>query len=57
LPIIAPLKIEGKRLFEHQGYHFAVFPSRGGRIVEVDNLDQLEWMGRFIGRIHAVSSL
>jgi hypothetical protein len=23
----------------------------------VDNVDQLEWMGRFIGRIHAVSSL
>ncbi|MBL4764489.1 MAG: serine/threonine protein kinase [Colwellia sp.] len=57
LPIVAPLKIDGSSLFEHQGYHFAVFPCRGGRIFEVDNLDQLEWMGRFIGRIHAVSSL
>jgi Ser/Thr protein kinase RdoA (MazF antagonist) len=57
LPIVAPLKINGKSLFEHQGYHFSVFPCRGGRIFEVDNLDQLEWMGRFIGRIHAVSSL
>jgi len=57
LPIVAPLKIGGKSLFEHLGYHFAVFPCRGGRIFEVDNLDQLEWMGRFIGRIHAVSSL
>jgi Ser/Thr protein kinase RdoA (MazF antagonist) len=57
LPIVAPLKLDGKSLFEHQGYHFAVFPCRGGRIFEVDNLDQLEWMGRFIGRIHAVSSL
>ncbi len=56
LPIVAPLKIEGQSLFEHQGYHFAVFPCRGGRIFEVDNLDQLEWMGRFVGRIHAVSS-
>jgi len=56
LPIVAPLKIDGKSLFEHQGYHFAVFPCRGGRIFEVDNLDQLEWMGRFIGRIHAVAS-
>ena len=45
LPIVAPLKIDGKSLFEHQGYHFAVFPCRGGRIFEVDNLDQLEWMG------------
>jgi Ser/Thr protein kinase RdoA (MazF antagonist) len=57
LPIVAPLQIDGKSLFEHQGYHFAVFPCRGGRIFEVDNLDQLEWMGRFVGRIHAVSSL
>jgi len=56
LPIVAPLKIAGQSLFEHQGYHFAVFPCRGGRIFEVDNLDQLEWMGRFVGRIHAVSS-
>ncbi|WP_019027092.1 serine/threonine protein kinase [Colwellia piezophila] len=56
LPIVAPLKINGRSLFEYQGYHFAVFPCRGGRIFEVDNLNQLEWMGRFIARIHAVSS-
>lgn len=56
LPIVAPLQVNGKSLFEYQGYYFTVFPCRGGRIFEVDNLDQLEWMGRFIGRIHAVSS-
>jgi len=56
LPIVAPLKRDGKSLFEHQGYHFAVFPCRGGRIFEVDNLNQLEWMGRFVGRIHAVAA-
>jgi Ser/Thr protein kinase RdoA (MazF antagonist) len=56
LPIVAPLQIDGKSLFEHQGYLFAIFPCRGGRIFEVDNLEQLEWMGRFVGRIHAVSS-
>lgn len=56
LPMVAPLVIDGTSLFEHKGYHFAMFPCRGGRIFEVDNLDQLEWMGRFIGRIHAVAS-
>lgn len=56
LPMVAPLVIDGTSLFEHNGYHFAMFPCRGGRIFEVDNLDQLEWMGRFIGRIHAVAS-
>lgn len=56
LPIVAPLVIDGQSLFEYQGFHFAVYPCRGGRIFEVDNLDQLEWMGRFVGRIHAVAS-
>jgi len=56
LPIVAPLVIKGNSLFEHADYLFAVFPCRGGRIFEVDNLNQLEWMGRFLGRIHAVSA-
>ena len=56
LPIVAPVKFFGQSLFEHQGYYFSLYPCRGGRIFEVDNLDHLEWMGRFIGRIHAVAS-
>lgn len=56
LPIVAPLTFSNQSLFEHKGYHFALYPCRGGRIFEVDNLDQLEWMGRFVGRIHALSA-
>jgi len=56
LPLVAPLVNKGTSLFEYADYLFAVFPCRGGRIFEVDNLDQLEWMGRFLGRIHAVSA-
>jgi len=56
IPVIAPLKINNKSIFTHQGYQFAVYPCRGGRIFEVDNLDQLEWMGRFVGRMHAVGA-
>lgn len=56
LPIVAPLVIGGKSLFNYQGYYFALYPCRGGRIFEVDNLDQLEWMGRFVGRIHAIAA-
>jgi len=56
LPMVAPLKFSGQSLFSYQGYQFAIYPCRGGRIFEVDNLDQLEWMGRFIGRIHAVAA-
>lgn len=56
LPIVAPLLVDNKSLFHYKGFMFAVYPCRGGRIFEVDNLDQLEWMGRFIGRIHAVAN-
>jgi Ser/Thr protein kinase RdoA (MazF antagonist) len=55
IPVVAPLIVSGKSLHSFQGYYFAVFPSVGGRQFEVDNLDHLEWMGRFIGRIHAVA--
>lgn len=66
LPIVAPQQFNTPQssstvqhsdsLFEHAGYRFALFPSVGGRQFEVDNLDQLEWMGRLIGRIHASSA-
>lgn len=56
IPVVAPLIINGLTLHQYQDYYFALFPSVGGRQFEVDNLDQLEWMGRFIGRIHAIAS-
>jgi Ser/Thr protein kinase RdoA (MazF antagonist) len=56
LPIVAPCKFNGESLHTCQGYRFALFPSVGGRQFEVDNLDQVEWMGRLIGRIHATSA-
>ncbi|MBQ4828857.1 serine/threonine protein kinase [Alteromonas sp. MMG017] len=55
IPIVTPLALNGKTLHHHGDYRFTVFPSVGGRQFENDNLDQLEWMGRFIGRIHRVS--
>lgn len=55
VPIAAPIALQGKTLHTWQNYRFTLFPSVGGRQFEVDNLEQLEWMGRFIGRIHAVA--
>lgn len=54
IPVVAPLNINGTSLQYYQGFPFAVFPCQGGRQFEVDNLDHLEWVGRFIGRIHRV---
>lgn len=55
IPVVPPILYSGQSLHQYQGYHFALFNSVGGRQFEVDNLDHLEWMGRFIGRIHAVA--
>ncbi|MCC4834682.1 serine/threonine protein kinase [Shewanella sp. 1_MG-2023] len=56
IPIAVPSIINGKTLHHYQGYKFTLFPSIGGRAFEVDNLDQLESVGRFIGRIHQYAS-
>jgi len=59
IPLAAPISLNGSTLHHHTvaetDYRFALFPSVGGRQFENDNLDQLEWMGRFIGRIHRVA--
>lgn len=52
IPVIAPLNINDNTLQSYQGFYFALFPCQGGRQFEVDNLDHLEWVGRFMGRIH-----
>jgi Ser/Thr protein kinase RdoA (MazF antagonist) len=54
IPVVAPLEPGGRSLHVHQGYRYAVFPRRGGRWPELGTRDEREWVGRFLGRIHAV---
>ena len=54
IPVVAPLLFAGESLLGYQGFYFAVFPSRGGRTLEIDNDDQLAMLGRFLGRMHQV---
>lgn len=56
IPVIAPLLANNKTLHHYQEFRFALFPRRGGRALELDNIEQLAWMGRFIGRLHAVGA-
>jgi len=56
IPVVAPLSIDGRTLHDSAGYRFAVYPKRGGRAPELEDAATLEWMGRFIGRIHAVGA-
>jgi Ser/Thr protein kinase RdoA (MazF antagonist) len=56
IPVVAALDLGGRTLNEHAGFRFAVYPRRGGRTPELEDPETLEWMGRFIGRIHAVGA-
>jgi Ser/Thr protein kinase RdoA (MazF antagonist) len=53
--VVATLTLNKQSLHIYKDFYFALFPSTGGRQFEVDNLEHLEWMGRSIGRIHAVA--
>lgn len=56
IPVVAPLAIAGTTLHFSAGFRFAVFPRRGGRAPELERPETLQWMGRFLGRIHAVGA-
>jgi Ser/Thr protein kinase RdoA (MazF antagonist) len=58
IPVIAPVVDEtGASLRRHLGYRFALYPRRGGRAPELGDEDNLRWLGRQLGRIHAVGSI
>lgn len=58
IPVVPTLPLnEGVTLHASGGFRFAIYPKQGGRAPELGSSDVLEWMGRFIGRIHAVGAL
>ncbi len=56
IPAVAALDIGGHSLHHHEGFRLALFPRRGGRAPELDDPAVLGWLGRFLGRIHAVGA-
>jgi Ser/Thr protein kinase RdoA (MazF antagonist) len=56
IPVVAPQALGGKTLHEFRQFRFAVYPRRGGRTPELEDEKVLEWIGRFLGRIHAVGA-
>ncbi|MBV8635092.1 MAG: serine/threonine protein kinase [Burkholderiaceae bacterium] len=57
IPVVPPLAFNGKTLHHFTGLRFAVFARHGGRAPELDDSATLEWMGRFMGRIHALGAV
>ena len=52
VPVVAPLVLSGATLHQAAGFAFSVSPLRGGRAPELDDPDVLEWIGRFLARLH-----
>jgi Ser/Thr protein kinase RdoA (MazF antagonist) len=56
VPLVGPLVLRGQTLHHAHGFAFSVSPRRGGRMPELDDAEVLEWIGRFIARIHNVGA-
>ena len=57
IPVVASLTDDiGQTLRHYEGYRFALYPRHGGRAPELDDPEHLRWLGRTLGRIHAIGS-
>jgi Ser/Thr protein kinase RdoA (MazF antagonist) len=56
LPVVAPLVFDGRSLLHHGGFRYALSPRRGGRAPELEAVDQLQWLGRLIARMHVIGA-
>ncbi len=52
IPVIPPIKVNQQTLLNFKGFRFAVYMCKGGRSPNLDDKNTLQWLGRFIGRIH-----
>ena len=57
IPVVAPLRLNESTLHCFREFRFAVYPRRGGRPPELEDEKVLEWIGRFLGRIHAAGAV
>jgi Ser/Thr protein kinase RdoA (MazF antagonist) len=57
IPAVPARVLNGTSLHAFEGFRFSIFERRGGRAPDIDRPDTLEWLGRFIGRIHAVGMI
>lgn len=57
IPVVAPLAMpSGDTLAEHGGFHFAVFPQRGGQAPDTSVTDTLYRLGQWLGQMHNIGS-
>lgn len=57
LPVVGPLAdAGGETLFHFEGFRFALFTRKGGQAPEPGDPDQLNRIGRVLGRLHAIGA-
>ena len=56
IPAVGPMVLAGRTLHHFAGFGFSVSPRRGGRRPELEDFEVLEWIGRFLARIHTVGA-
>ena len=57
LPVITPLRLSnGETLGVHDGIHFAIFPKRAGRQLEINSFEDWLRLGTLVARIHNVGA-
>ncbi|MGH1470822.1 MAG: serine/threonine protein kinase [Cellvibrionaceae bacterium] len=57
IPVVPPLvNDQSQTLMEYSGFRFSLYSRQGGHTPELDNLENLVVLGRFLGRIHAAGS-
>jgi len=56
-PVVPPLmSSSGDTLLQYDDFNLALFERKGGRAPELDNLNNLEVLGRSLGRLHAIGA-
>jgi Ser/Thr protein kinase RdoA (MazF antagonist) len=56
IPVVPAITVGGRTLHHFDGFRFSIFSKHGGRAPELEDRNTLEWLGRFLGRIHAVGA-
>jgi len=56
IPAVPPLRLDGRTLHHFGAFRFSLYPLRAGRSPDLEDERQLEQLGRFFGRIHALGS-
>ncbi len=56
LPVVAPLVRDGRSLFRHEDFRYAVYPRQGGHPPNLEVEENLRVLARTVARIHAIGA-